>query len=215
MTTQETHEGATINTPEGATGDHQTNVDDQTKTVSYAEYEKLKQELDAKTLTGERLLEEAKASKRSKQKAFEAKQLAEGDTGKVIDSLRGRLDAYEQKEEMDSIAAALQREADKRGCPDWDLMYNGSAENSIAYDKESGSVQGVESFFDKCEADERLRRVYFKGSEPVKTDNSIPEIGNSANYLKDPLGYLRMIQEKRPSEYAKTVQRMTRDGLIG
>ncbi len=159
-------------------------------------------------------MEESKANKRKKQELEEAKQLAEGNKDKVIESLRDRLSSFEEKEELDSIAVALQKEADKRNCPDWDLMYNAIGNKTVSYNKETGGVTGVETFFDTCEMDERLRRVYFKESAPVITDNSTPALAGTVSYSKDPLGYLTMIQEKHPERYQETVMRMQREGLI-
>jgi len=218
LTTKNTPEVAPIKRPEVAQlDDVTTNVDALTdeglpeivvpKTVSFEDFQKLQ-------ATNARLLEESKSHKRQKQKLEEERLLAEGNKDQVIENLRGEITSYREREELDNIAIALETEASKRNCPDWDLMYGATGHGAVKYDRESGTVRGVTEFFDRCEMDERLNRIYFKGTKAVKTDNHTPVVENVTSFHSDPMGYLMMIREKHPERYEETVRKMQREGLI-
>ena len=165
------------------------------------------------TATNNRLLEESKKHKRTRQKIEDEKLLSEGNKDKLISNMQTRLDDYTAKEDSSTIAGALAREAQKRNCPNWDLMYN-ACENNVVINPENGQVEGVENFFDACQADDRLNKQFFVDPTQIKTDNVVPTIPMNL-YKSDPRAYLKKIRTESPEKYNETVAKMQRDGLIG
>jgi len=163
--------------------------------------------------TNNRLLEESKKHKRAKQKSEDEKLKIEGNKDVLISNMQSRIDDFEAKEDSEKVAGELSREAQKRGCPNWDLMYN-AVSSDVQINPDTGVVDGVEAFFDACEADERLKKQFFADPEQVKTDNSIPT--NPVNlYRTNPAAYLKKVRKDTPEKYNETVAKMQRDGLIG
>ena len=183
-------------------------IEEEQKSISIEEYNKL-------LATNNRLLDESKAHKKSRQRAEDAKKIAEGKKDEVIESLRGRISNFEAQEEDSQVAQALDAEAKKRGCPDWDLMFN-AVSNEVKYDRESGQVSGVTSFFDSCEADDRLNRKFFLKESTVKTDNVTPSVaGDNGSFKRGSIEYLSDLKSKDYTKYTQELGRMTRDGQLG
>lgn len=162
--------------------------------------------------TNERLLEESKKHKRAKQKVEDEKLQIEGNKDKLISNMQTRINDFEAKEDSEKIAAALSREATKRNCPNWDLMYN-AVNSNVEINSETGAVDGVENFFDACQADDRLNKQFFINPEQIRTDNTIPTIAVNT-YKSNPLAYLKKVRAETPEKYNETVAKMQRDGLI-
>ncbi len=179
------------------------------KTYSESEY-------SAILATNERLLEESRANKEKRRKAEERALELEGNKDKIIEQQRSELNDFRLRDKQNNIAAALEKEAKARGCKDWDIMYN-STGSDVAYDDESGQVSGVTEFFDSCEADERLKGLFFPKVQEVQTNDFTPNNNNitpKIDMRKDPKGYLRQVLKDNPENYGQEVAKMQRSGVI-
>lgn len=170
------------------------------------------EELERLRSTNQRLLEESRKYKERSKKSEEEKLLAEGKKDELIENLRKRNEDLRADIVSKEITEAIRKEANKRNCSRWDHLLKLTDAEGIEYDEETGRIDGVKDFFDRCEADPDYS-FYFSKNERVATEVRTPAAESaSIDYRKDPIGYLdKMRKENR---YDEGVAVLRREGLL-